>query len=76
MIGIVEAKRSLSDFVKRASQGESIGITRRGKLVAILIPPRSDVVLAQVFADIEEIRKRARPLKGVTIKDLIEEVRR
>jgi prevent-host-death family protein len=76
MIGLVNAKRRLPDLVKRASGGESIGITRRGKLVAILVPPRSDIVLAQVFADIEEIRKRARPLKGITIKDLVEEGRR
>jgi hypothetical protein len=31
---------------------------------------------AEAFAGIDKIRKRAKPLKGVTIKDLIEEGRR
>jgi antitoxin (DNA-binding transcriptional repressor) of toxin-antitoxin stability system len=63
--------------VERASTGEQIGITRRGKLAAIIVPARTQVSLKDVFADIERIRKRAKPLpKGVTIKDLIEEGRR
>jgi antitoxin (DNA-binding transcriptional repressor) of toxin-antitoxin stability system len=76
MMGIVEAKRNLADLVKRASKGESTGITRRGKLVALLLPPGSNVRLAQIFADIEEIRKQVKPMKGITIKRLIEEGRR
>ena len=76
MIGIVEAQRKLSDLVKRASEGESTGIARRGKLVALLLPPGSNIRLAQVFADIEDIRKHVKPLKGITIKELIEEGRR
>jgi antitoxin (DNA-binding transcriptional repressor) of toxin-antitoxin stability system len=73
---LVQAKQRLPDLVKRASEGESIGLTRRGKLVAILVPPRSDIALDLIFADIEQIRKRAKPLNGLTIKDLIEEGRR
>ena len=76
IIGIVEARRKLSDLVKRASEGESTGIARRGKLVALLLPPGFNVRVAQAFADIEEIRKHVKPLKGITIKDLIEEGRR
>jgi len=76
MIGVVEAKRNLVQLVKRASEGESIGSTRRRKLVAILVPPRSNIRLAQVFADIEDIRRHVQPLKGMTVKDLIEEGRR
>jgi hypothetical protein len=33
-------------------------------------------VVAETFANIEEIRKHANPLKGITIKELIEEGRR
>jgi antitoxin (DNA-binding transcriptional repressor) of toxin-antitoxin stability system len=65
--------------VERAGAGEQIGITRRGKLAAMLVPARENkkVDLKEVFADIERIRKRAKPLpKGMTIKDLIEEGRR
>lgn len=76
-IGLFEAKQKLSELVDRASEGEKIGITRRGKLAAVLAPARSDVDLKEVFARIEQIRKTAKPLpKGVTVKGLIEEGRR
>jgi prevent-host-death family protein len=76
-IGLFEAKQKLSELVERAAEGEQIGITRRGKLSAMLVPAHKTVKLEEVFADIERIRKRAKPLpKGMTIKDLIEEGRR
>jgi prevent-host-death family protein len=76
-VGLFEAKQKLSELVERASEGERIGITRRGKLAAFLVPARSDTTLKEAFAEIERIRKRVKPLpKGVTIKDLIEEGRR
>jgi prevent-host-death family protein len=77
VIGLLEARRKLSELVERAIQGEQIGISRRGKLVAILTPVRSGTALKESFAGIERIRSRAKPLpKGMTIKDLIEEGRR
>ena len=78
-IGLFEAKQKLSELVERASEGEHIGITRRGKLTAMIVPAAFEkkVNLEEIFADIERIRKRAKPLpKGMTIKDLIEEGRR
>jgi prevent-host-death family protein len=76
-VGLFEAKQKLSELVERASGGERIGITRRGKLAAVLVPARTDVDLKDVFARIEQIRKSAKPLpKGMTVKDLIEEGRR
>jgi len=76
-IGLFEAKQKLSELVDRASTGERIGITRRGKLAALLVPAQSDIDLKTVFARIEQIRKSAKPLpKGLTVKDLIEEGRR
>ena len=78
-IGLFEAKQKLSELVERASEGQQIGITRRGKLAAMLVPARKDkdVSLKEAFQDIERIRRRAKPLpKGVTIKNLIEEGRR
>ena len=74
-IGLFEAKQKLSEIVERATEGERIGITRRGKLAAIVVPAGSDVSLKDVFNDIEQIRKRARRLKGVTAKSLIEDGR-
>jgi prevent-host-death family protein len=76
-VGLFEAKQKLSELVERASEGEQIGITRRGKLAALIVPARAQLSLKEAFADIERIRKRAKPLpKGMTIKDLIEEGRR
>ena len=75
-MGLSEAKQKLSHLVERASKGERIGITRRGKLVAFIIPAQPEKSVAQIFADIEEIRKHAKPLKSLTTKDLIEQGRR
>ena len=76
-VGLFEAKQKLSELVERASAGERIGITRRGKLAAIISPVQEKVDVKKVFADIERIRHRAKPLpKGMTVKDLIEEGRR
>jgi len=35
-VGLFEAKQKLSELVDRAREGERIGITRRGKLAAVL----------------------------------------
>ena len=76
-VGLFEAKQKLSELVERASEGERIGITRRGKLAAFLVPARSEVSLKEAFEQINRIRMRAKPLpKGLTIKDMIEEGRR
>lgn len=79
-VGLFEAKQKLSELVERASRGERIGITRRGKLAAELVPTQDKPDLRdvkEIFADIEKIRRKAKPLPpGVTVKDLIEEGRR
>ena len=76
-IGLFEAKQKLSELVERASDGEKIAITRRGKLAAFLVPARTEVSVKEVFASIDRVRMRTKPLpKEMTIKDLIEEGRR
>jgi prevent-host-death family protein len=78
-VGLFEAKQKLSELVERASEGERIGITRRGKLTAVIAPAptQEDLSIKEIFADIERIRRRAKPLpKGMTVKDFIEEGRR
>ena len=40
-IGSFEAKNTLSDLLAKAEKGQTIYITRRGKRVAILMPPDS-----------------------------------
>jgi len=35
-VGLFEAKQRLSELVERAGRGERIGITKRGKLTAVI----------------------------------------
>jgi prevent-host-death family protein len=74
-VGLFEAKQKLSELVERASEGEQIGITRRGKLSALIVPARSERSVKEIFDDIEEIRKRVNRSKRFSIKELIEEGR-
>ena len=74
-VGLFEAKQKLSELVERASAGERIGITRRGKLAAVIVPARSEMSVKDIFADIEEIRKSVKRSKRFTMKELIEEGR-
>jgi prevent-host-death family protein len=74
-IGLFEAKQKLSEIVERAGKGERIGITRRGKLAAVIVSPHPETTAAEVFERIDQIRKRVRRRKGVTVKSLIEEGR-
>ncbi|MFB3920371.1 MAG: type II toxin-antitoxin system Phd/YefM family antitoxin [Terriglobia bacterium] len=74
-MGLFQAKNRLSELVERAERGEEIGITRRGKLAAVIVPARPKVSIREIFEDIENLRKRARLPKGVTVDELIEEGR-
>jgi prevent-host-death family protein len=74
-LGLFEAKQKLSEIVERASEGERIGITRRGKLAAIVIPASPETSIEEIFDDIEGVRKRAQHRSKISIKDLIDEGR-
>jgi prevent-host-death family protein len=76
-VGVFEAKQKLSQLVERASKGEEIIITRRGKEQARLVPMPAERrrTLKEIFDSITS-RPRIRLPKGVTIKSLIEEGRR
>ncbi|MGH9445209.1 MAG: type II toxin-antitoxin system Phd/YefM family antitoxin [Terriglobia bacterium] len=74
-MGLFEAKNKLSELVERASQGQKTGITRRGKLAALIVPARPEVSVKEIFDDIEQMRSRAKMPKGASVRDLIEEGR-
>lgn len=71
-----EAKQKLSELVERANGVEQIGVTRRGKLAAMIVPAKPRKSLEEIWADIEDIRKHVDRSKFSTIKELIEEGRR
>ncbi len=76
-VGLFEAKQKLSELAERAGRGERIGITKRGKLIAEIGPVRQEQVdLNEVFARMDEIRKRSKKPKHVSVKELIEEGRK
>src|ERR1700730_5668419 len=72
-VGFVEAKRKWSELVEWAGGGEEIGITKRGKLAAVIGPAPAHDQLEEILDGMERIRKHAKPLRAVIIKDLIEE---
>lgn len=74
-VGLFEAKQKLSELVEQAAAGERIGITRRGKLTAVIVSVKGDYDLCGIFENLEGVRKRSRRVKGVSVKDLIEEGR-
>lgn len=76
-VGIFEAKQKLSELVERASRGEEIIITRRGKEQARLVaaPAERGRTLKDIFDSIMS-RPRIKLPSGESIKSLIEEGRR
>lgn len=74
-IGLFEAKQKLSELVERAAAGERIGITRRGRLAALVVPAQDARELKTIFKELESIRKRSRKPNQVSIRELIEQGR-
>ena len=75
-LGLFEAKQKLSEIVERAASGERIGITRRGKLAAVLGPVRPSANLEEIFDRMEEIRKGVKRPRGFSVTSLIEDGRK
>jgi len=74
-VGLFEAKQKLSELVEQAAAGERIGITRRGKLAAVIVSVKGEHDLRGIFENLDGVRRRARRVKGISVKDLIEEGR-
>jgi prevent-host-death family protein len=77
-IGAFEAKTHLSKLLERVEAGEEIVITRHGKEVARLVPPKN--VTPAMSAKEAVMKWRALrigiKLKGLRVRDLIEKGRR
>jgi prevent-host-death family protein len=59
-VGLYEARQELSELVRRAGQGEVIGITKRGKFLAILTPPSQREADINAAAIRKDAKKRGR----------------
>lgn len=75
-VGLFEAKQKLSEIVERAAKGERIGITRRGRLAAVVGPAENEIDLDAIFARMDRIREKSKKPKSVRIKELRDEGRK
>lgn len=77
-LGAYEAKTHLSRILDEVEHGETYAITKHGRTVAILGPPRDAGATITVDQAIEGLRRfrRGRTLAGITIRELIEDGRR
>lgn len=77
-IGAFEAKNRLGQLLDLVEQGEEVIITRHGKQVARLVPPKTGFSRTQAREAAERIREMSRGvrLEGLPLKDLIDEGRR
>jgi prevent-host-death family protein len=62
-VGAFEAKNKLSALLDLVEQGEEVVITRHGKEVARLVPPRGRPNREEARAAIRRIRERAEKAK-------------
>ncbi len=76
-IGAFEAKNKLGKLLDWIEAGETVAITRRGKVVAHLAPPGGafNIEAASAAADRIRARRRGVTLGDVKIVDLIAEGR-
>jgi len=76
-VSVYDGKARFSELVERAESGRSTVITKRGRVVAKIVPaqaPRWD--RAAVLDEAEAFRKRAKIKGRIAIRELIEEGRR
>ena len=76
-IGAYEAKTHLPKLLERVTKGERIAITRHGVPIAVLQPfdPGKNNDVKSIIMEIREFRKKNK-LKGLSIREMIEEGRR
>lgn len=73
-VQLKEARRSLSAMIRAAEQGESVPITRRGKIVARLVPAE-DKHSRKKAPDLAEFRASLK-VKGKPLSQVVIEGRR
>lgn len=76
-VGAYEAKTHLPKLLERVCKGERITITKHGVAVAVLNPP-DQAAKESPRATIDKIRafRKGHKLRGLSIKEMIEEGRK
>jgi prevent-host-death family protein len=75
-VGAYEAKTNLPRLLDEVAAGESITITKHGVPVATLVPARPGRESARAAADALRSFRAAHRLRGLTVRELIDEGRR
>jgi prevent-host-death family protein len=76
-VGIFDAKNHLSELIEKVGQGAEVIITRHDRPVARLVAVNSELLEKRIRATEELKRLRERySLKGLSVRDLIEEGRK
>lgn len=77
-IALYEAKNRLSELINRVEAGEEIAITRRGKVVARLVPPAPQDAAQRARDAITKLRasRQGVSLGRLSSRDLVREGRR
>lgn len=76
-VGAFEAKTHLAQLIDRVTRGEKIVITRRGKAVAMLVPPEpSGKDVHSTIAAMRALRRGQTLGDDLSVRDLMEEGRR
>jgi prevent-host-death family protein len=78
-IGVYEAGTHWSEMFDRVARGEEIAIARHGTPIAKLVPHnrQSNVSVEDAIAELREFRRKYKHrLRGLTIRQMIEEGRR
>lgn len=76
-VSVYDAKARFSELIERAESGRSTVITKRGRVVAKVVPARaSDWDRAAVLDEAEAFRKSVKIKGRIDIRRLIEEGRR
>ena len=75
-IGAYEAKTHLPRLLDEVAAGDTITITKHGVPVALLVPARPNRVDVQSLAAELRAFREKHPLRGVKIRDLIDDGRR
>ena len=65
-IRAAEAQEMFDELLGTVAEGESIAITRRGQIVALLIPPHDDE-LTQRRAAVDRFRERRRGWRKISM---------
>ena len=74
-INLYEAKIRLPELLRQVKAGKSFTITNRGEAIADLVPSAGARVKDSAAAEKLKAFMRADPVRGVNIKQLIEEGR-